>query len=110
LKIKVTIKRSAVSELVKAQQEALYHTVQIILNDALEKQTIPYDSGRLESHTFLDIQGSKARLISDTPYASRVYFSPFSEKGEWWGKWMNIIRTKKLYKREFKGIAERYVK
>ena len=60
--------------------KGLIETAETILEDVKDSQTIPFDSGVLQNDsTYVDFskaQQGEARIVSDTPYARRLYFHP----------------------------------
>lgn len=80
MKVTVKMNNQALSQLVRAQSQALAQTGQQVLNDLRNEHTMPFDTGNLQNEqTYVD--DSKAdkgtvSVISDTPYARRLYFHP----------------------------------
>lgn len=81
--------------------KALEKTTDELLSEVKNAQIMPYDTSRLqETDTFADysdINKGYARIVSDTPYARRLYFHPeynFSKKehafagGKWYAPWL----------------------
>lgn len=70
----------ALSKLVKAQVQALEMTGDQLLGDLRNSQTMPFDTGNLQNdQTYVDYEKSadgKVSIVSDTPYARRLYFHP----------------------------------
>lgn len=64
---------------VKAQNN-LVKTADAMKTDLVQSQTMPFDTGALQNNsTFIDDskRGSfKVKIVSDTPYARRLYFHP----------------------------------
>lgn len=60
--------------------KGLIETAETILEDVKDSQTIPFDSGVLQNDsTYVDFskaQQGEVRIVSDTPYARRLYFHP----------------------------------
>lgn len=60
--------------------KGLIESAETILEDVKDSQTIPFDSGVLQNDsTYVDfskVQQGEVRIVSDTPYARRLYFHP----------------------------------
>lgn len=60
--------------------QAMIKTADAVKTDLMESQTMPFDSGALQNRsTFVDSSQSKTGkvyVVSDTPYARRLYFHP----------------------------------
>ena len=61
-------------------KSALLDTAEAIKTDLIQSQTMPFDLGTMQNDsTYVDdkriIKGI-ARLVTDTPYARKVYFDP----------------------------------
>ena len=70
----------AVAKINKAVQTSLRKTADVVLDDLIQSQTMPMDSGNLQNNsTFVDdSQAAKGvvSIVSDTPYARRLIFHP----------------------------------
>lgn len=74
---------------------ALEQAAEAVHTDVENAQVIPFDTGTLERSTFVDTSQSEnghVSLVSDTPYARRLYFHPEynfdqSEKPNAKGRW-----------------------
>jgi len=59
---------------------ALVDTAEAVKTDLIQSQTMPFDIGTMQNDsTFVDdkrIVRGVARIISDTPYARKIYFDP----------------------------------
>lgn len=77
---KVTINKTRVKQLQKAQITALEKTAEAIHTNLVQSQTMPFGIGTLQNDsTFADLSESNkghASLVSSTPYARRLYFHP----------------------------------
>ena len=64
----------------KEAKESLVETADALLSDLKESQTMPFDIGNLQNRsTTIDksnINQKKVSIVSDTPYARRLYFHP----------------------------------
>ena len=61
-------------------QNNLVKTADAMKTDLVQSQTMPFDTGALQnSSTFIDDskkRQNKVKIVSDTPYARRLYFHP----------------------------------
>ena len=64
----------------KLMKEVLVETADALKNDLVQSQTMPYDTGELQNRsTFVDKSKKNSgvvTIVSDTPYARRMYFHP----------------------------------
>ena len=64
----------------KLATEALVETADALMGDLKKSKTMPFDSGTLQNRsTFVDDtkkSSGKVSVVSDTPYARRLYFHP----------------------------------
>lgn len=95
-KIKVNWNFGAVRQVEQAVATALEQTAQAVLTDVVDEQVMPMDTGTLQnSSTFVETSESGTGvvgIISDTPYARRLYYHPeynfrTSENKNAGGKW-----------------------
>lgn len=95
-KIKVNWNFGAVRQVEQAVATALEQTAQAVITDVVDEQVMPMDTGTLQnSSTFVETSESSTGLvgiISDTPYARRLYYHPeynfrTSENKNAGGKW-----------------------
>ena len=95
-KIKVNWNFGAVRQVEQAVATALEQTAQAVITDVVDEQVIPMDTGTLQnSSTFVETSESSTGvvgIISDTPYARRLYYHPeynfrTSENKNAGGKW-----------------------
>ena len=84
---KVTYNTVNINRIESDIRKALIKTADAVKTDVQQSQTMPFDSGQLQNRsTFVDaskVSSGKASVVSDTPYASRLYFHPeyhFSDK------------------------------
>lgn len=94
---RIKLFRPKVKQLTDAVTEALVLTAESIHTDLMQSQTMPFDKGNLQNDsTFVDDSKAKSGtvlLISDTPYARRLYYHPEyhfdkSENPNAGGKWL----------------------
>ena len=108
-----------IRELTDAQVKALEQTAEALHTEAIQAEIMPRDTGNLQNEsTFVDTSKSKrgkVSLVSNTPYARRLYFHPEYDfqkyenafaSGKWYEPWIygvsaNFCREayKKIYKR-----------
>ena len=95
-KIKVNWNFGAVRQVEQAVATALEQTAQAVITDVVDEQVMPMDTGMLQnSSTFVETSESSTGvvgIISDTPYARRLYYHPeynfrTSENKNAGGKW-----------------------
>ena len=95
-KIKVNWNFGAVRQVEQAVATALEQTAQAVITDVVDEQVMPMDTGTLQnSSTFVETSESSTGvvgIISDTPYARRLYYHPeynfrTSENKNAGGKW-----------------------
>ena len=83
--MKLTFYEGPMNMLEDAAMNALDATAEKLLGDVVDAQVIPFDVGTLQNEaTYVDrSERSKGieRIVSNTPYARRLYFHPAS-KGE----------------------------
>ena len=64
----------------KLMKEALVETADALKSDLQKSQTMPFDTGALQNRsTFVDASKKNngiVKIVSDTPYARRLYFHP----------------------------------
>lgn len=82
MKVKVTgkINHKGNDYVKKLMKEALVETADALKSDLQKSQTMPFDTGELQDRsTFIDDSKKKSgrvTIVSDTPYARRLYFHP----------------------------------
>lgn len=82
MKVKVTgkINHKGNEYVKKLMKEALVETADALKSDLQKSQTMPFDTGELQNRsTFIDDSKKKSgrvTIVSDTPYARRLYFHP----------------------------------
>lgn len=97
VKSTVTIYPHKIKQLTDAQVKALEQTAEALHTEVVQVQVMPRDTGHLQNDsTFVDYSRSKqgtVSLISQTPYARRLYFHPeynfqTKENPNAQGKWL----------------------
>lgn len=98
----VKIYKGKVKQLTDAQIKALEMTAEALHTEVVQAQVMPRDTGHLQNDsTFVDYSKSKTgyvSLISQTPYARRLYFHPEynfrkvenpNAQGKWLEPWIS---------------------
>ncbi|MCM1286549.1 MAG: hypothetical protein NC213_10260 [Acetobacter sp.] len=71
---------SALKHIEHDMQLALKKTADAVKTNLIESQTMPMETGAMQNRsTFVDdsnVQTGTVRIVSDTPYARRLYFHP----------------------------------
>ena len=78
--VKVVMNQAQINKLLNAPSKALIKTAMAIETDLQTSQIIPFDTGTLQNEQ-TSVDPSKAssgsvQIVSDTPYARRLYFHP----------------------------------
>lgn len=78
--MKITYNVKNINTTIDNAKLALLDTAEAIKTDLIQSQTMPFDIGTMQNDsTYVDdkriIKGI-ARLVTDTPYARKVYFDP----------------------------------
>ena len=122
IKVNSTIKMDwgRVQKLTDAAALALEQTAEYLHTEVVQAQVMPFDTGNLQNEsTFIDKTNSregKVSLVSNTPYARRLYFHPeyhFQKHenpnagGEWYKDWLPGGSKEKDCKQAFKQIYKR---
>ena len=103
----------------KVAEDCLVLTAEALKSNLVQSQTMPFDTGHLQNQaTFVDTSdkaSGKVAIISDTPYARRLYFHPeynFKKDnnpnagGEWFEPYINGNKkdyAKKVFARHLKN-------
>lgn len=125
IKVKSTVKMNfpRIRQLEQAQVTALEQTAEALHTEVVQAQVMPFDTGALQNEgTFVDYSESrqgKVSIISNTPYARRLYFHPeyhFQTKenpnarGKWYSDWLPGGKKSDFaidtYKRIYKGLVK----
>lgn len=95
--VTIKIHNWKVKQLTDAQIKALEATAEALHTDVVQSQVMPRDTGHLQNDsTFVDYsksQSGRVSLVSQTPYARRLYFHPeynfrTVENPDAQGKWL----------------------
>lgn len=97
-KVKMNFPR--IKQLTGAAVTALEMTAEALHTEVVQAQVMPFDKGNLQNESsFVDYSDSgqgKATLVSNTPYARRLYYHPEynfqteenpNTKGHWYEDW-----------------------
>jgi hypothetical protein len=80
MKVTGKVDKAFLAKYQKACQDNLVRTADYIRTDLIQSQTMPFGEGVLQNNsTFIDSSKkaqNKVSIISDTPYARRLYFHP----------------------------------
>lgn len=125
IKVKSTVKMNfpRIRQLEQAQVTALEQTAEALHTEVVQAQVMPFDTGALQNEgTFVDYSESrqgKVSIISNTPYARRLYFHPeyhFKTKenpntrGKWYTDWLPGGKKSDFaidtYKRIYRGLVK----
>lgn len=102
MKVTSKVNNGKLKQINSASIESLILTGEAIKSNLIQSQTMPFDTGHLQNQaTFVDkseANSGKVSVISDTPYARRLYYHPeFSFKkdnnpnagGMWFEPYLN---------------------
>lgn len=104
MRVKSTVKLNMprIKQLTQAAVTALELTGELLHEETQQAQVFPFDTGNLQNEsTFVDYSQSKdgkVTLISNTPYARRLYYHPEynfqtkenpNAKGMWYEDWLS---------------------
>ena len=125
IKVKSTVKMNfpRIRQLEQAQVAALEQTAEALHTEVVQAQVMPFKTGALQNEdTFVDYSESrqgKVSIISNTPYARRLYFHPeyhFQTKenpnarGKWYTDWLPGGKKSDFaidtYKRIYRGLVK----
>lgn len=117
VKGKINLKNNAIIKQIAVQ--SLVETADAVKGDLQRSQTMPFDTGELQNRsTFVDDSkknSGKVSIVSDTPYARRLYMHPEynfrkdknkNAGGEWFESYINGNKkdfTKKKFAKIMKG-------
>lgn len=102
MNVKVKINHKNLAAIEDIAKRSLAGTAEKIRKDVQQAETMPYDTGTLQDRsTFVDnsqAKNFKVSIVSDTPYARRLYFHPeynFShdDNAKAGGKWFEPYIT-----------------
>lgn len=90
-----------IRQLSQAAVKALEMTAEALHTEVVQAQVFPFDTGNLQNEsTFVDYSEAskgKATLVSNTPYARRLYYHPEyhfqmdenpNARGKWYEDWL----------------------
>lgn len=121
MQVRVRMNNGALHRLSAAAIKALVMTVDQLYNEAVNEGVYPFRTGELQNEsTFTDdaeADRGRVRVISDTPYARRLYYHPeynfrtdnnAGARGEWWEPWLDgdkSHRAQELYNQFFCRVS-----
>lgn len=125
MRVDVRMHRGALRTLTTAQVKSVTLTAIEMLSRTRNEAVMPFDTGNLQNDsTYVDdsaAKGGKVTIVSDTPYARRLYFHPeytfnqsknASARGEWWEPYLTgnqknepMKLFKEFYRRQSGGIV-----
>lgn len=80
MNVSVKLNYKAIENIKDIARQSLKETADAVKSDLVQSQTMPFDSGALQNRsTFVDdsnLKKDKVSVVSDTPYARRLYFHP----------------------------------
>lgn len=119
MKVTSKVNHVKLKQIESAAIESLILTGEDIRSDLIDSQTMPFETGHLQNQaTFVDSSDAKSgaiSVISDTPYARRLYYHPeFNFKknnnpnagGMWFEPYINGVKkdfAKKVFARHLRG-------
>ena len=119
MKLKVKLNHKNIAYVKNLANQALKETADVVKSDLQQSKTMPFDTGELQNRsTFVDDSkknNGKVSIVSDTPYARRLYFHPeynFKQDknsnagGEWYEPYINGNKknfAQKTFARIMKG-------
>lgn len=78
--MKITYNTKNINGILENARLALIDTAEAVKTDLIQSQTMPFRTGNLQNdNTFIEDKKSKkgiVKIVSDTPYARRLYFHP----------------------------------
>lgn len=78
--MKITYNTKNIEMINEIAKLALIDTAEAVKTDLIQSETVPFDTGTMQNDsTFVDdkrIIKGVAKIVSDTPYARKVYFDP----------------------------------
>lgn len=80
MKVTSKVNNAKLKQIDRSSEIALIETADALKTHLIQSQTMPFDTGELQNRsTFVDDTDSSkgvVRVVSDTPYARRLYFHP----------------------------------
>lgn len=80
MKVTSKVNNSKLAQIQKASVESLILTGEALKDDLIQSQTMPFETGHLQNQaTYVDTKDANSGnvlIISDTPYARRLYYHP----------------------------------
>ena len=118
MKVSAKLNHKNIAYVKKMVVQSLVETADAVKSDLQQSQTMPFYKGELQNRsTYVDDSkknSGKVSIVSDTPYARRMYFHPeynfyTGHNSKAGGKWFEpyILGNKKTYaKRTFAKIMK----
>lgn len=110
---KINLKKAKIRQLEKATITSLEKTADALHTDVIQAQVMPFDTGSMQNdNTYVDYNDAKQgkiSLITNTPYARRMYYHPeynfqrtqnANAQGRWLDAWKSG-KKKKFCKEKF---------
>ncbi|MBP3939490.1 MAG: hypothetical protein IK955_08770 [Clostridia bacterium] len=80
MRVKVELNMANINAIERKIQRGIQKTADQVRKDVQQSETMPFKSGQLQNRsTFVDtseLADNTAYVVSDTPYARRLYFHP----------------------------------
>lgn len=78
MKVKIKLNEPNIKDIEKIARESIVDTADALKTDIQRSQTMPFDTGQLQNRsTYIEEKTKgKVSIVSDTPYARRLYFHP----------------------------------
>lgn len=113
----VRLNMGRIRQLSRAAVSALEQTAEAVRTEVKQAQVFPFDTGNLQGEaTSVDCSQSsqgKVTIVSDTPYARRLYYHPEYDfqtdenpnaRGHWYEDWEEGGRHQEFAPEKFKEI------
>lgn len=80
MKVKAKLNMRGIKAVDKMLTDSLVETADALKSDVQQSQTMPFDTGQMQNRS-MSIDSTKKRIgrvtiVTDTPYARRMYFHP----------------------------------
>lgn len=79
-RVNIKLNARSIASVSSKVQQSLVETADALKSDLMQSETMPFDTGELQNRsTYVDDskkKSNKVSIVSDTPYARRVYFHP----------------------------------
>lgn len=122
VKSTIVLNKKVIKQLEKNAIKALEMTGDFVLDQVVNEQVIPFDTGTLQNEsTYVNKTESNkgsVKIVSSTPYARRLYFHPEynfqheknpNAKAHWFEDWADngkeADKVKRFYSKAFKRLG-----